>query len=175
VADRLRKEMQLTQIDRFDPFEAAEDLGIPVHPFAMLIDDPNSMEAMLLREGRVSAMTIFVTRHRRAVFYDDARAAARIVSDLAHELAHALLFHPAHSVSVSELGCAGIDRAAEEEAAHLSGVLLVSDEGALHALQQDLAIEEACDLFGVSEQMMRYRINVSGARIRHDRRRQHAS
>lgn len=171
MATQLRKEMQLTQIDRFDPFEAADNLGIPLHPFGTLINDTDSMEAMLLREGRVSAMTIFVTRHRRAIFYDDARPTARIVSDLAHELAHALLFHPAHSVSISELGCAGIDRSAEEEAAHLSGVLLVADEGALHAVLHDLAIEEACDLFGVSEQMMRYRINVSGAKIRVDRRR----
>jgi hypothetical protein len=168
VARDLRGEMGLSQTDPFDPFAAAADLCIPVYAFTKVVHDSQSIVAVLLRDGRVSAMTIFTARNRRAIFYNENRVRARVVSDISHEIAHALLFHPAHSVS--DLGCAGIDRSAEEEAAHLAGLLLVPNEAALHILSAGLPPEAASRLFGVSEPMMRYRINISGARLRHARR-----
>ncbi len=168
IARDLRREMELSQTDPFDPFAASADLCIPLYAFGTVVSDPRSVDAILLRDGRLSAMTIFIGRNQRAIFYDENRASVRVVSDISHEIAHALLFHPAHSLS--DLGCAGIDRSAEEEAAHLAGVLLVPNEAALHVVSAGLASEAGSRLFGVSEQMMRYRINISGARLRHARR-----
>ncbi len=76
AARDLRSEMGLAEIDRFDPFAAADYLGIPVWPFSKCLNDSSSPQAALLRNGRVSAMTIFASKHGRVFFYDDRKRAA---------------------------------------------------------------------------------------------------
>lgn len=79
---------------------------------------------MLVRpDSPISAFTIFVPT--RVFCYNDSRASTRVSSDLAHEIAHALLQHPPHFVA--DLLCSS-DPQMEEEAAFLAGVLLVPDE-----------------------------------------------
>jgi Zn-dependent peptidase ImmA (M78 family) len=60
----------------------------------------------------------------------------------------------------------------EDEAEWLSGVLLVSDEGALNVARQDMAIEEAAAFYGVSKKMVEWRLRMSGAYKRAARIRQ---
>jgi len=165
----LRTELRLSPTERLDPLAASEDLGIPVYGFSKLLQ-PNTheFETMVHPESRVSAFTIFLPAEFRVFCYNDSRASTRIASDVAHELAHALLRHPPHMMS--DLICTS-DPEVEAEAAYLAGVLLVPDEAAMWVIASAMDMGQASMLLGVSRQMLQYRINVSGASRRVQRSR----
>ena len=54
----------------------------------------------------------------------------------------------------------------EEEANWLSGALLISDEAAVEIAKLDLSVPEAAERYGVSKQMITYRLLVTGAKRR---------
>ena len=61
------------------------------------------------------------------------------------------------------------DPAIEEEANWLGPALLVSEEAANHVARMGLPLAKASDVYGVSEDLMRMRLNVTGALIRASR------
>jgi Zn-dependent peptidase ImmA (M78 family) len=93
-----------------------------------------------------------------------AHAITRQRADLAHELAHALLLHEPHVVRDGK--APDFDQLQEEEASWLGGVLLVTEEACLSVCRRNLAVGEAASMMGVSEDLMRWRINATGARKR---------
>ena len=84
---------------------------------------------------------------------------------MCHELAHGLLLHPP-TPALNDQGCRNWSREIEDEANWLSGVLLVPDEAALATVKNGLDLKQAALRYGVSVDLIRYRINVSGARKR---------
>lgn len=71
-------------------------------------------------------------------------------------------------------GMRNYDRAMEEEANWLGPALLVSDEAAMHIAALGLTIAKASDMYGVSEPLVRMRLNVTGAYQRVANRRRFA-
>ena len=65
---------------------------------------------------------------RRTVIYNDAHDRKRQASDLAHEIAHALLHHPTHAL-LNAQGKRHYEREIEEEANWLGPALLISRRG----------------------------------------------
>jgi Zn-dependent peptidase ImmA (M78 family) len=112
----------------------------------------------------LSAMTIFPKwpLHHRLVLFNDANSAARQNSDVAHELAHGLLLHEPSCAIVN--GCRDYSKADEEEAAWLSGCLLVPREAAVAVATVGMPMGIAAVDYGVSTRMMTYRVNCTGAR-----------
>lgn len=86
-------------------------------------------------------------------------------SNISHEFAHIVLKHPM-TLPLDPFGCRNIDRDVEDEANWLSGAMLISDAAALHILSDGMSETDACLRYGVSAQMLRFRLNASGARIR---------
>ncbi|WP_371878748.1 ImmA/IrrE family metallo-endopeptidase [Conexibacter sp. DBS9H8] len=101
---------------------------------------------------------------RRVVVHNDAHAITRQRADLSHELAHAILLHQPHPA------IAGVpprfDREQEDEARWLGGVLLVLDDFCVACARRGIDIPDAAARMGISEQLMRWRFNMSGARRR---------
>src|SRR5687768_3946946 len=95
-----------------------------------------------------SAITVF-RGARRIIVHNDAHAPVRQRSDLAHELAHALLMHAPHPPFCSD-GQRTYDRRLEAEAGWLGPVLLVTNEAARWAAAQGMDAVEAAQHFGVS-------------------------
>jgi Zn-dependent peptidase ImmA (M78 family) len=85
-------------------------------------------------------------------------------SNIAHELAHALLMHPPHPPFCSK-GDRTYDRDLEEEAGWLGPVLLVTNEGARWAMANGMSDAAAADHFDVSQDLMRFRFRMSGANV----------
>jgi hypothetical protein len=92
------------------------------------------------------------------------------VQFVAHEIAHALLFHTLASDS-DPVRARPWDRTAEEEAQWLGGALLVSDEAALALARAGTDTVSGAARYGVSTDMLTYRLNVTGAIIRASRSR----
>jgi len=151
-------------LDRFDPWQLASDLAIPVWALTDLVDEAAVGHLLEIDRSAFSAVTVFYGT-RRAIVHNDAHALERQASDVAHELAHGLLLH----VPTEPLADGGIrawNGDAEEEAQYLAGALLVTEEAALYIVRGGMDVLEAAFLLGVSGPMLQYRLNVTGARKR---------
>lgn len=166
MASGVRAEMGLHGHAPLDARVLAEHLGVPLHPLSAL--DGNGVGAAVrhVRENTavLSAMTIFPEwpRHRRVIIFNNANSEARQNSDIAHELSHGLLLHEPRGAIVN--GCRDYARSEEDEAAWLSGCLLVPRAAAVAIAMAGTAMGVAAVEYGVSTQMMTYRVNSTGAR-----------
>lgn len=113
--------------------------------------DPGAFSAMTIHDGS-----------KRLIVVNDGHSVVRQNADVSHEVAHDLLGHPARPV-FDLRGCRDFDEDAEDEADWLGPALLVSEEAALHVARHGLSLDEAAALYGVSEQVMRFRLNVTAA------------
>jgi IrrE N-terminal-like domain len=173
IAAAVRAEMGLAAHAPLDSRDLADHLGIPIHPLSSLSGD--GVDAAIRHAHSntavLSAMTIFPDwpRRRRVVIFNDASSDARQNSDVAHELAHGLLLHEPRHAIVN--GCRDYSKADEDEAAWLSGCLLVPRESALRVALAGLPMDLAAAEYGVSAQMMTFRVNSTGARRQAEARR----
>jgi Zn-dependent peptidase ImmA (M78 family) len=78
---------------------------------------------------------------------------------MAHEFAHALLQHPPRGSGLT----IDTEEANEAEAAWLGGVLMLPAHHARHIVASRMSREEAGQHFEISPEMLRFRLNVTGA------------
>lgn len=169
IARDVRIDLELGVADALDPWKLAGLLGIPLIP---LRDFRREAPAAVrhfgtVEQGAFSAMTVFHGR-RRMVVYNDSHSRGRQASDIAHELAHALLQHPPTS-ALGRGGCRNWNAEFEAEADWLGAALLISDDAALRIVMNDMGIREAAEYYGTGVKMVNFRLNVTGARRRAER------
>ena len=163
LAVEVRAELDLNPTDRLDPFKLADHLEVPVLPLTALREsNPDCVRHFTQVEPEAfSGVTVF-SGQRRMIVYNDAHVPGRQRSDVAHELAHALLMHPpAHALD--EGGCRNWNADLEDEANFLGAALLVSEEAALDIVRRSLTIAHAAENYGVTPKLMQWRINATGA------------
>lgn len=172
IAREIRRELHLRAVDPLDPWGLAKHLAIPVQPLSELAGQARAAMKYLTETepSAFSAATVFCGT-ARVIVYNDAHSRGRQASDLAHELSHALLQHPARP-ALDNRGCRDWDSDVEDEATWLAGALLVSEEAALAIVRTGISVAEAAKTYGVSTRMIQFRINVTGAqrRMAHSRR-----
>ena len=171
IAREVRKELSLAPTAPLDVWALAEYLGIPVVPLSDFAAAAPDAAAFFAGEGEASfsAVTVFKGPHRTVV-YNDAHADARQPNDIGHELAHALLLHEP-TPAMDGHGCRLWDEEMEEEADWLSGALLIPEEAALLIARRGWSLGLAATKYAVSEPMVRFRLNVTGAKKRIQRMR----
>ncbi len=163
IAREVREELGLRFIDPLDPWALARHLEIPVVPlshFSSLAADAVQHFHRVDR-GAFSAVTVF-DGSRRLIVYNDSHSIGRRASDLAHELAHALLLHRP-GPALDHRGCRRWNAEQEEEANWLAGALLISEEAALQIARGGQPLDEAAKLYRVSQAMITFRLNVAAA------------
>ncbi len=161
----VRNELGLGPLDRLDPRFLADLLDIDVLALSDLVSQAPAAAHLLTEEpDAFSAATIFVGA-RRAIIHNDAHTRGRARADLAHELAHALLLHPP-APALDHRGNRMWNQDAEDEATWLAGALLITDDAALAVARGWKPVDRAALHFGVSVGMVKYRLNVTGARTR---------
>ena len=158
-----------------DPFALAGFLEIPVYPLSDLQHGAAEAVRHLMERdpSSFSAVTIF-EGYRKTIWHNDGHALVRQRSNVAHEIAHALLFHTPGS-DPDPVRARPWDKTAEEEAQWLGGALLVSDEAALALARTGTDTVSGAARYGVSTEMLIYRLNVTGALIRAARSRRGTS
>ncbi len=161
----IRAELSLGAHDRLDPRVLAEHLAIAVVDLSALLAHGASATSVRHFEGGgrsdFSAGTVF-RGDRRIIVVNDSHALVRQASSLAHELSHVLLEHEPHR-ALSDNGCRRWTVQLENEADWMAGALLVPRDGALQVARDDVPLAQAAAHFGVSEQMMRWRLANTGA------------
>lgn len=163
IAGDIRKEMDIPAHGRLCAFELAKHLCIPTLRLSELARGAVGLTAAqrTALELEVHGFCMPLPDGRRAIVYNDSNAPARQQSDISHEVAHLLLHHQFRSLKNQNWR----EQEQEDEASFLGGTLLVPLAAALHVLRRKLGMAEAARDYGISEQMMLYRCNVSGARV----------
>jgi hypothetical protein len=161
IALEVRGELGLKPYAPLNPFTLAEHLAIPVWPLALLEEITAAIEHFKHNEPEAfSAITVF-DGWKRTIVHNDTHSPVRQNSNIAHELAHCLLEHPPVE-AFDAYGCRTLDPVIEAEAAWLGGTLLVPREAAVSVMRRRLSDVQAAGLYGVSQQMLIYRMNVTG-------------
>lgn len=163
VANGLRADLHVSPFEALNPLAACEYLDIPVLGLTTFVERSDIVDHFS-GEARFefSAVTWFVGT-RRFFVVNDTHHPHRQVSSIAHELGHALLQHPPAPVLCGD-GSRNFDGEIEEQAAFFGGVLLLPDEACRMILKRNMPLRAVSRIFGVSESMADYRLNVSGAR-----------
>ena len=163
LAREIRQDLGLNAVDPLDPRALAQDLGIPLVPLSALKKDAPAVVRHFSQQesGAFSAMTMFYGT-RRAILYNDSHSPGRQASDIAHELSHALLQHPPEP-ALDHRGRRNWNQDLEDEATWLAGALLISDEAAIQIAKTEMSAEVAAVAYGVSTQMVQWRLNVTAA------------
>ena len=149
---------------------SVEDLGLAPADVAQLVNnDPESWSAITVSAAGKDAI-ILNPHHRRG----------RYSSDVMHELAHLLLGHEPSTMFFAgqeNLALRGFNQDAEEEANWLAGALLLPRDALVRLRTKNSSKEEegACDEFGVSRQMMEFRMRVTGVNRQFSQRTKTAS
>lgn len=170
IAQEVRDELGLGALRPLDPWVLAEHLDIPVWALSDFGETDSDCVAALSgpQSGAFSAMIASVGT-RRVILHNDAHALTRQRANISHELAHALLLHESHPVSAGKPPA--FIPGDEDEAKWLSSVILVPDEVCLDACRNGTSIQNAARTMGVSVELMRWRVNKSGAVVRVERSR----
>jgi Zn-dependent peptidase ImmA (M78 family) len=166
IAREVRGELALGDLDAVDPWVLAAHLDIPVWSLTAFQNTaPEAVGYLTLIEPECfSAVTVF-DGQSRTIVHNDAHSPARRTSNVIHELSHGLLLHRP-TPALDDSGCRLWDASVEAEASYLGGALLITEDAALWIVRNQIAEPQAAEHFGVSREMIRYRINITGARKR---------
>jgi Zn-dependent peptidase ImmA (M78 family) len=145
----------------------AERLEIEIVPLSSFASKhPAAVRQLTVTDsGAFSATTLRIDLGKRVIIHNDTHDRRRQRSNVSHELSHVLLGHP-FTYPIDSSGCRNHDRDIEDEATWLGATILVSNEAALHIVRVGMDTEEACETYGVSQPLLRMRLNGSGAHIR---------
>jgi Zn-dependent peptidase ImmA (M78 family) len=165
LATETRAELGLRPFEPLDPYALAEHLAIRIINLSSLEIEAPAVRHLLTVEPEVfSAVTVF-NGPRRMIVHNDGHSLARQHSNLCHELSHGLLLHPP-TPAMDDSGCRVWSQDIEDEAGWLASCLLVTEQAALATARGRWTLPEAASRLGVSEAMMRFRINKTGAAVR---------
>lgn len=160
IAAEVRSEMQLRLDQPIDMPALAHLLAIPVIALDQFVRYSGVEGGSEVEEiyAKVSAFTVF-DRYCRTIIFNDRHPLPRHRSNLAHEISHALLMHAARDTGLS----AAEEELNEKEAHWLGGVLMLTRPQAIHVARAGLSVPMAMHHFGISQEMLRFRMNVTGA------------
>ena len=163
IAKRVQNDLGLGAAEPIEPELVAGLLGIEVKAGDELLPRERFQELQDIQPDAFSACTLRPSPERTVIVHNPLSPKTRQKSDIAHELAHTLLDHELSRVQrlgdVTFLSC---DPVQEDEAAWLSGCLLLPRALLLAEVRSGATAKEIADKHGVSETMAKYRLGVTG-------------
>ena len=165
LAGEVRAELGLEPMDALDPWQLAELYGVPVVALGALPLDSSIREHFHNVRPHVFSGALLPHRTGAVIVENDAHPLARRRSTMGHEMAHVVGEHKFGTSLVNERGCRTADKVQEDEAAEISGELLIPFEAAKRLARQRATDDEVALRFGVSPELARWRMNATGARI----------
>lgn len=163
IAKQVQADLGLSISESVEPELIAELLGIEVRAGDELIPRERFEELGEIQPDAFWACTLRPSPDRTVVVHNPLSPKTRQKSDIAHELAHTLLDHELSQVhrlgDVTFLSC---DPVQEEEAAWLSGCLLLPRALLLAEIRRGADARDIARKNGVSERMAQYRLDVTG-------------
>jgi hypothetical protein len=166
VSIQQRRDLNLSPTDPLDPRRLAELLNVKVWTAEDVPDlDPEYLQTLLYEDSSSwSAVTLKVGLQTLTIV-NSSHSKARQSSDLMHELAHLIIGHEPSRIDVSEDGLLILhtfEKKLEDEANWLAGCLLLPRDALMFARKQKFSDKEIQSKYGVSADMLQYRLRMSG-------------
>ena len=165
VAKEERQSLGLTSTDKLDPYQLADEHGIPVYSLSELRSWDLSEEAHNYfssnKTGKWSAALVPLGRGRFIV-ENDGHADVRRRASIAHELGHHLLEHSFNGALMGDHEHL-YDTTKEKQATFVAGELLVPDAAAFKAAYARWTNAHVARAYGVSEQFAQ--MQMKGPRV----------
>lgn len=168
LADEVRLDLGLAPQQRFEPSLWSERWGVEILSIAQATSDPVALRRLTQEAPELWSAAVVKDGSGHFIIYNHAHSAPRILSDLAHEIAHLVAEHRLDVAWMEPGGkkC-GASPAHEKEAAELGGALLVPPSEARAHAMYDRQPETLAERYGVSLEMATWRMAMSGgAKIR---------
>ena len=163
MASVVQAELGLSAAQSVAPEALAELLGVQVRAGDELIPRARFVELKRKQDDAFSACTLQPSPDRAVVVVNPLSDVPRRRSDLAHELAHILLEHEFSRIEkLGDVTFLSGDVNQEDEAAWLSGCLLLPRALLLAEVRRGSGAEDIAKKYRVSEDMARFRLNVTG-------------
>ena len=172
TARELRVEMNVRPEHPLCPWKLAAHLAVPILKFTELPDCEEKKYLMRATGKKEFSATVCYEGIRAFIVNNDVHDIKRQASNVAHELTHVLLGHlPAPPFD--EAGKRDFLAEIEDEAEWLGPTLLVSEDAALSAYKliqsKSHTITSLSDEWKITEDVLRMRMNLVGARTRFGR------
>jgi len=166
VSLQLRTELGLTRTAPLQAEALARHLNVLLwKPIDIQGLSPQA-RLVLLRKERDSWSAVTVSfAGVDAVIYNSSHSKARQSSDIMHELSHILIGHEPGKIFLSQNGQIMLrtyDQTQEEEASCLANALLLPREVLLLIRRSRMSDNKACEVYGVSRELLKFRMNISG-------------
>ena len=149
-----------------DPRALAALLGVRVTTPAALPTLSSASRKQLVEIDAESWSAVTVSQgDAKLIVLNSGHSQARQASSLAHELAHIILNHTSDQVQLSREGFllrTTFDKEQEQEADWFGGCLLVPREGLLRASWRNRSAAALAAHFGVSENLITWRLRMTG-------------
>lgn len=161
-----RRSLRVPLAYPLDPRRLADLLGVLVTTPEAIPGLSRETVVQLTEVDRDSWSAVTISHNgKRLVILNSGQSVARQANSLAHELAHIILNHTTDRAVLSDEGLlfrGSYDAGQEEEAAWLAGCLLVPRGGLLTASRQRADHPYLAKRFGVSRDMIAWRLRVTG-------------
>lgn len=169
VSFQQRRDLRLGSAEPLDPWRLAHHVGVVVLKPEEIPDLDPAVIRILLKDDpdSWSAVTISIGR-RDLIVLNSSHTGGRPASDLMHELAHLFIGHAPARVDVSEDGLLMLntyDKDQEAEATWLGGALLLPREALLFIRKKGISTEQVMKTYGVSIDMLNYRLRTTGVEL----------
>lgn len=165
LALEVREELGTEVFAPLDPYALAKLYGVEVFDLTHPALPPESVRHLTeVRPQVFSAALVPLDPSGAIIIENHVHPLKRRRSTMAHEMAHVLLEHPFGPMLTDDNGCRSAVREIEDEAAELSGELLIPTDAARAAAFRDWSDHSVANHFRVSLRMARWRMNVTGAR-----------
>jgi len=166
VSVQIRKDLTISPMEPVDVKSLSNWLGIEIRSPNQIPGLESKWTDVLLKSDPAawSAVTL-ATNSKTWIIVNSSHSKARQASDLTHELSHLLIGHEAARVDISPDGLLMLstyNRDQEDEANWMAGCLLLPREALGFIIRQQVDFETAAKKYGVSRDMLRWRINVTG-------------
>lgn len=170
---RIRRVFDLTPSDPLDPYLLAEKSKIKVLTPEQIKDLAKEDLNVLLNEDSDgwSAVTLCLGG-TYVIILNSSHSDGRSSSDLMHEIAHIIVGHKPSRVDLTEDGLLVLntyDKSQEQEADWLSGCLLLPRDALLLIRRSRLKAFVAQKIYGVSADMLNFRLNITGVNRQYQR------
>jgi Zn-dependent peptidase ImmA (M78 family) len=166
VACQQRRHLGLLSSDPIKAHAIAERLGVLVRNVEDVPGLSENNKRILLREDADSWSAVTISAGgKNVIILNSSHAPTRLASDLVHEIAHILIGHKPARVDLTEDGSLMLstyDRNQEDEANWMAGCLLLPRDALVLIRRRGWVLEDAARKYGVSMEMMRFRMNVTG-------------
>lgn len=171
-SEEIRRELGLSPRASLRMRALAKHLGLTIVKPSAIPGIPELIaELMCAEDNNDWSAMMLPAKTGSVIIYNSGHSERRQESDLAHEIAHHLCGHRPETLISSSRGAllTNYDEEQEEEAKWLGGCLQLPRVALIGSVYDGLTDEEIATKYFASEQMTRFRMNVTGARKIHAR------